>query len=831
MVKKQIVGLIVTGLITATLIFSLSTYLALLDPATGPMWTSLLTAEHPKRLEVVLPGLSNEVLVYRDSWGVPHIYAKSEADLFYAFGYVQAQDRLWQMDFMRRLCEGKLSEVVGEPVYEMDVFYRIIGLHRAAEETWNYLKQNDPELADLVQAFTDGVNAYIEQNMDNLPLEFKLLGYKPEPWTPVDSLTIGKFIGWGLTGTFWDLERKILVDALGSEAVDELFPLYEYEMFTIIPENYTEYLKDPLPIKSQIGTKFESNKDIQQAMFIDGILKILRWKEEVDKWSGFFESIGSNNWVVDGNLTTTGKPILCNDPHLELTVPPVWYEAHLIVENGFNVRGVTFPGIPVIVIGHNAYLGWGMTNVGADVIDFYYYVWNEDETKYWYVDHWEDVEQVEENIKIKTDDGFETRTLIVNITRHGPVIQRDNAKFAIRWTGHGVTLEVKALYLYNKATNLSEFLEGMRFFHVPGQNIVYADIYGHIAYYPGARYPIRENNVTGMLPFNGSAGEGEWVGFVPFEKIPHVIDPPWHYIVTANNRPAGKSFPYYWGDSEYFSPRYRALRITMLINSTDKLSIEDMMRIQGDDYSIPASIFVPYIQQVFEAKTDKDPYVEEALQYLSNWNYSMKKDLVAPTIYLKWLEIYRNKTFGDEYAKAGIYGKAKLPDIPVLEYFTETNYQKYFDNKYTAKVESRDDIIKESFIEAIQSLKEELGDDMSKWTYGSVHVREFNHPLGVVLSWLNYGSFPDHGSRFTVDPAGGYTSTSGASWREIINFANLSDSYCVIPGGQSGNRFSHHYDDQLPLWLETKYKLMTFPSSPEEQEDVESILVLKPGEE
>ena len=831
-IRLHLAGLVLCLVLVVLVSYGAAPYYAMLNPKTG-IWGCIEQGQPPSRTVKSFEGLGAEALVVWDSWGVPHIYAESEKDVYFAFGYVQAADRLWQMDLTRRLAEGRLSEVVGEIAYDSDVFFRVVGLERAARETWEYVVDNDEELRAVLEAYSAGVNAYMCR--EELPVEFRLLGYRPEAWTPIDTLAIAKLIGWSLTGTFNDIVRAYMASKLGEETVNELFPLWEYELVTIVPQNYTK------PAKQRI----RSLPPVR-----DDVVGLLEWANEAREWMrvlGLGSLYASNNWVVDGALTETGKPLLCNDPHLDLITPPVWYEAHLVVRGRMNVRGVAFPGVPVIVIGRNDRIGWGLTNVGADVIDFYYYVWGGGGERYWYIDHWEDVEHVAEVIRVKVGKRIVERAVYVNFTRHGPIIERGGVKYAVRWTGHGVSLEARTFYELNKARNLEDFIHAMRSFSVPAQNTIYADVDGNIAYYPAAKYPIREGNVPGWLPFNGSAGEGEWVGFIPFEQIPHLINPPKHYIATANNRPVGPDYPYYLGSSDYFYPSYRERRIVEFIeeavSSGRKLTVEDMMLLQGDVLSIPAREMTPLLLEAYSANPVGGEAVAEAVEALRGWDYRMEVDEVAPTIFWRWMEKLRKNTFLDEYLRAGLpepppkpgtelraWGKLApvYPDYSVLIYFAKTNYAKYFDDVSTPEVETRDEIMVKSLVEAVEELRSELGDDVSSWTWGRIHKRYFRHALGKVLPWLNYGEFPDGGDAYTVDVAAGYPSTHGPSWREILDFSGPEGALCVIPGGESGCPFSPHYGDQLPLWLGTQYKEMLLPEAPDAVENVERVLVLRP---
>lgn len=551
--------------------------------------------------------------------------------------------------------------------------------------------------------------------------------------------------------------------------------------------------------------------------------------------------LASNNWVVNGSLTTTGKPILCNDPHLSLMAPPVWYEAHLVVSDPtgirMDVRGVTFPGMPAIIIGHNQYLAWGFTNVGADVIDFYRYDWNGDGNQYRYLDRWESLTEIQEIIRVKAGDTVEERTVHTKMTRHGPIIERYDERFAMRWIGHYPTLEVRALYRFNIAKNIEEFKQGLRDFHMPGQNVVYADVEGNIAWWANGRYPIRSNvsdansYLEYRLPFNGSQARGEWgdwndadAWIDPPEEVPYVVNPKEGYVATANNCPISREkFPHWLG--WIWSENYRAQRIINLLNQRRPLSLEDMRNIQTDVYYIPAEKLVPYIVNACRNR-ELDEELEQTLKILRDWDFRMDRDGVAPTIFATWLEEFKKNTFKDEYQKTGFEGR--YPATETIQYLVEQNSTRWLDNVETEEIETREDITFKSLVDAVNHLKENLGHNVLEWKWAAIHRLDIEHPLGSVISWFNYPKLPTGGWENCVNLAGESKVKLGPSWRQIIDLSRMSNSVCILPGGQRGHPFSKHYRDQLELWIEGKYKQMTFPARPEEQEDIESTIEFEP---
>jgi len=885
--KKSIVGLALTVILIAVLLMPLpslympSYLISLSDPLTG-VWGSVYTARYPAQGRVVFPGLKDKVVVVIDNYGVPYVFAKSEHDLAYALGYLHARDRLFQMDLQRRLVDGRLSEVLGEAAYETDLFYRTAGLYRGAQkslkllqsvakgEKIDYYPQLDvapirddaKRLLELLSAYSEGVNAAIEEMKRNnaLPIEFKLLGYAPEEWTPLDCLKIGRLVAWGLTGTFVDLELYLIYSGLvakyGNEVGTQLFlevlPIDRPIDHFIVPEG-EQFLHPVDPTDPPVAGSLKCN----------AVAELLEWYSRASSMlTPIRSAFASNNWVVGGELTDTGMPILCNDPHLSLTVPPVWYEVHYVVEGpgeAINARGVTFPGIGLIIIGCTQYVGWGFTNVMADHMDFYYYKWN-DKGQYLYKGSWRDVEKVEEVIVVRTAGGYEKRRVTLNFTVHGPVIERGGERFAVCWMGERYgSLEALALYKYAHAKDAREFLKYTYYFQMPPQNHVFADVYGNFGWraagwYPNRTYPNGaraidvsrpETALIPRLPINGSSEDVvEWNvnDWIDANEAPTLWNPKQGYVVTANNRLVGREYPYTYDLAWTFADYYRAFRIDQLIRDIarkGKITVEDMKRVQNDVFFVPAEVFIPEIEKALKGVTDEK--LLKALSHLKNWNRLMFPDLVAPTIFVEWLQAFKNMTFADEFLEinATVDGfkitrgqlRELVQEIPTssLEAMVRLNpSSKWFDDVFTPEVEDAYAIIRKSFEVAIRMLEKELGGDMDNWKLGRIHKLSAKHVLGGVFGWLNYPAWEAWGWSDCVNNIGA-AGTHGPSWREILNFKDLDESLCVIPGGQSGNPFSEHYYDQLRMWLDGKYKQMSFPWAPGQVEGAKSVLELVRG--
>ena len=767
--QKIILALLVA--VTLLLSYAVSPFMPYLNPA-GGLWKHSLSVEHPSQQEFTIPDLFDDVRIERDTYGIPHIYVRYELDLFFALGYVHAQDRLFQMDLQRRLPSGRLSEIVGEDALESDTFYRTLGMHRAAQETYEKMPQ---WVKDIGQSYTDGVNYYIH-NTDSLPLEYTLLQCTPEDWTPIDSIVFGKMMGWELSGNFYDLEFQKLEEAFGPDVVEELFPSERPLEVPIIP-------------------------GLSQACD-----QILLWSNQALTIP--FE-LGSNNWAVAPQRSASERAMLCNDPHLSTTLPSLWYLVHLSSPQ-YNVTGVTFPGAPCVVIGRNQYIAWGLTNTGADVIDFYVETFSEDETQYLYQGVWYDTEIVRETINIKNGS---PRTIDVRITRHGPILERDGKKFAVSWTGLQPTFEFEALLLINKATNFREYREGLNWFSVPAQNFVYADIHGNISMQSNGKIPIRKRG-TGRIPVDGASGEYDWVGYIPFQELPNSLNPDQGFLASANQIPISHDYPYYLGF--LWADRYRAERINNLLKEKSLLTVEDMIRIQSDVYDIPGSVITPLITAIIEPETEIE---QSALQYLETWDFYDERTQIAPTIFHTFMDNLKKNTFSDEYNNAGIPDSA-YPSTETMEnMLLGCKGQNFFDDITTSEQERKEDIIQKSFVETVEELRNLLGDDITKWEYGRKHTYSIEHLIGSVVSALNYPAFGYDGSSYTVDVAGGWVSKHGPSWRQIIDFEK---AWCIYPGGQVDNPFSIHYTDFIELWKESQYiEWLT------EGYEVESIIIFR----
>ncbi len=761
--------------------------------------------------ELIVSGLHNSVKIYRDEFGVPHIFASDEYDLFFSQGYTHAQDRLWQMDLSRRAGEGRLSEILGTPTIKFDKMLKTVGFKRIA---FQLLRQLNPKSKEILMAYSDGVNAFIRTHKGKYPIEFDMLNYEPEEWTPIHSLMISRLMAWELNIS-WHVDVALgeLVAKLGEQKASEVFPTY--------PEN------GPVIVA---GTTKQH-------------LSVLRHFASIhNQFKQFFGTtgthIGSNSWAVAPQKSVSGRAMIANDPHLGLSLPAKWYEIHLH-GGAVNVAGVSLPGTPLVVIGHNQNVAWGLTNVMADDADFYFEKTDSlGADTYLYKGEWKEIEIIPDTVWVKdsTEIPFTIRR-----TYHGPAINEiyplkdiSSSNFiTMKWTGFEMSDELYALYLVNTSYNWQSFLNGVKEFTVPGQNFVYADVKGNIGYHPGVRIPKRMNN-NPTLPFIGWTGENDWQGFIPFEQLPSLFNPPEGFIATANNKTTN-DINYHI--SNLWEPPSRIQRIREVLQSKTLFDVSDFKQLQNDNFSFFAKDITPYILSAYETLPAKDPAIETAVNYFKNWNFAMTKDDVPTTIFEVFLNHLIKNIFqdemGDELFNQYIF-LANMPYRVTLSMLGDTS-STWFDNSTTPEIETRDDIIRKSMKEALKELSEKFGGEMKEWRWGRLHTLTLKHPFGdinVLQSIFNIGPMEIGGSGTTVNNGeyhftSPYEMTLGPSMRSIVDFSSIDGALSVIPSGQSGQPLHKHYSDQMPLWKNGEYH--TVPINEEEVIKIsKNILYLTP---
>lgn len=755
--------------------------------------------------EVRLKGLKSNATIVRDHHGVPYITAANMEDLAYAQGYAIAQDRLWQMDLARRAAKGELSAVLGAGdnnfVLDTDKLHRSIGLRRAAERALTTLT---PELKGLLESYARGVNAFIDEHRNSLPFEFNLLGYEPAYWQPIDTIAIGKLMALSLTNNWkFDLMRAELKSKLSPKAYEILF--YEktpYEQPIFANTNVETEL--PQTAKTQTIKTQRSVLNEAELPKIDAELFAAAHRESLsDYWLTTHDAmLGSNNWVISGSHTTTGKPLLCNDPHQGLSLPAIWYQVSVRVQDGsYQAAGVAIMGAPGIVIGHNNYIAWGATNFMADVQDLYIEEFDTNNAhRYRVGDEWKDAEVINETIEVRksmTGSATDKINHEIVITRHGPIVATaQGQRLALKWSGVDTDAELASTLNINRARNWQEFTTALKDYAAPIINFVYADLEGNIGYYGAGRMPVRANG-DGSLPYDGRKDDGQWLRYVPFEELPHIYNPPNGFIGTANQKITGDSYAYHLAND--WAPSYRAFRIYQLLASQERFSLEDMHKLQADVYAIPTHLFAEAVVRM-AGKHENDAKWQELGQALKGWNGNLDMDSKAATIAVttrnEFSELFYNGWLGEQRATYEWYRRSGVIDRAIAEQPTDWLPQPY---------KSFDEMIIKAYDTALSKLQQQLGPDRNKWRYAEINKVTFAHPLAkinILKYLLNPASVSAPGSAHTINCIDTNASRMwGPSMRMVVSLADFDATTMSLVPGESAQMASPYYSDQINDWL------------------------------
>ena len=738
-----------------------------------------------------LEGLAAEVTVIRDAFAVPAIYADNEEDLYRAVGFVMAQDRLWQMDLLRRATTGRLSEIFGEDLVKTDNLMRAL---RIPEKSSVVLERTDRKVIIALEAFADGVNQFIEQNQDKLPPEFSILGYKPEKWEPEHSVNLTGYMAWDLN-MGWSTEVILhkLSKKLDEDKLRELVPHLDLQTSYIFPGSLT---------KAEIRLEL-----------LENTVKLRELGLEVFS--------GSNNWVVSGEKSVTGKPLFANDMHLGLFAPGIWYQMHQVIDGELNVTGVVLPGQPFVIAGHNERIAWGMTNVMLDDADFYLETINPSNPhQYRYMGEWKDMEVRKEIINTGKSDHVEKEILF---THRGPVISDfkdvEDQAVSMRWTGNEYSNEVSSIYYLNRAGNWEEFRNALTTFSSVSQNINYADTDGNIGLQTAAGIPLREG--SGKFIVSGEDDTYDWTGMVPFEELPYSFNPPTGYLISANNRTVPDSYPYYI--SHWFDPPNRYDRIREMILEKERLSADDFKAMLGDKKSKLSERMLPGL--LFELNRMSNPTMNErrAREMLAAWDNvydpGRPEPLIFEKFYMRFIENLLLEDMGKELYEEFIGSKILTRNIVDLVW-VKSESAWFRGNKTDTGPGTFNDLISKSFYECIEWLEHEYGPNPDRWAWGDIHSLTLNHPMGSVkildrLFNMNRGPFSPGGSFHTVCPYSysfnnPFVANHGASQRHIYSTANWDNSFSVIPTGTSGIPASAYYCDQTELYVNDSYRQDAF---------------------
>ncbi len=737
---------------------------------------------------VDIENLSEEVEVLRDSLAIPHVYAKNKEDLYRVVGYLSAQDRLWQMDLMRRITTGRLSEIFGKDMLTADQMFRSFEF---SKKSMSVLNQTDPEILQCIEAYCDGVNQYIEKNSKKLSFEFTLLGYKPETWTPIHTTNLIGYMAWDLTSG-WSSDMAIykISQLVSDSLLMELFPNEDYQRSFVYPDYIKEHPE--LVLNTMLDEAVKAIDDLGAQVFQ-----------------------ASNNWAVSGEKSETGMPLVANDMHLGFMSPGIWYQMHQVIEGELNVTGVVLPGQPYVIAGHNEDIAWGMTNVTVDNLDFYLETLNpEDTTQYKLNGRWVNMRTVEETIEVKDS---EPVTRINRFTHRGPVISSfkgiKDKTITARWIGTDFSNELRSVHLFNRASNWEEFRDAASTFIAVSQNIVYGDIEGNIGLQSTGGLPIREGNHIMIYP--GDTTLYDWKGIVPFENMPYTYNPECGFVASANNKTVDADYPHYIGT--WYSLPNRYDRIVEMITAKEKLSIQDFQKMHSDQLSIFARKLTPLYLEALAG--DYEGAKALAVGKLRDWDYQMDKELAAPLIYEQMFIQLIHALYKDELGPAmfdQVLGNNIIARYHIYKTI-ETKSSGWCDDVNTTdKIESFDDNIRTAFDAAIDTLTNRIGEDVNAWKWGDVHTLTIEHPMGGVdlvakLFDPNLGPYRVGGSFHTVAPfsyplsSGNFNANHGASERHVFSTSNWDDSKTVIPTGTSGIPASPYYGNQTDMYMDFKY--------------------------
>ena len=774
----------------STLLFALASSLGA-QRASNPLLDSARTRLAVLDGTVKVPGLDSAVEVRRDRWGVPHIYAKTQHDLFFAQGYVAAQDRLWEMDMWRRQGQGRLSEVLGPSYVERDRMARLFAYRGDMEAEW---RSYAPDAKEIVRAFVDGVNAYVDVARARPPIEYTLLGFAPEHWdytVPLARVTALSGVSNGES----ELLRAQLITTAGPDVAARLLRTDPHR--AIDPARGLD-LSGLSP--SLIGVAEQAFSDLP-----------------------YVRLEGSNNWVVSGRKTSSGKPILANDPHRAITNPAVRYVTHL-VGPGWNVIGAGEPASPGVAIGHNERIAFGLTIVGMDQQDVYVERVGpcapaSASRRCQYTNgRWVPLRQVVDTVRVK---GEAPRIVTLEFTTHGPVVNYDSAKgraIAIRMVGQepGTAAYLASLSL-DRAKNWREFLSAMARWKTPDENMIYADVDGNIGWIAAGLMPRR--SWSGLLPVPGD-GRYEWSGFVPASKLPQTFNPSRGYVATANNNivPPGYTIPI----SYEFSPGVRAARIHEVLRDSGKFTVQDFERLQHDDVSLLARTYAPRLVALARRSGRGD---DPAVRALATWDYHMSRDAMAPLVWEVWSQAFGRGVYAAAFPRTATSLLRGFTDWTVVGSLLD-NPARLVANAATKPERVLDSIATASLDSAIATISRRLGSDRSTWRWGALHVAELRHPLS---SAFDLPPVERNGDGNTVFATGGgnFRQTSGASYREIFDLANWDASVAINVPGQSAQPGSAHYADLLPLWAHGEYFPLAFSRARVEAE-TKHVLMLTP---
>ncbi|MEF8795392.1 MAG: penicillin acylase family protein [Salinivenus sp.] len=771
-----------------------------LDPVDGLYRTARTAPPTADTTRLRLAGLEAPVTVLRDRRHVPHIYAESDRDAVIALGYVTARDRLFQLDFIPRVASGRLAEAFGPQAVDTDQFLRRTGMEWGAQKNLERIRAADGIELRSLEWYGQGVNAYLDRTApEDLPLEFRLLGYRPDRYRPIQALRLLQYMAFDLTYNSDDPAYSRLRKQLGEQAYDTLYPKRPAGLFEPIVPADQQLRAGAGGASDGAGTTTAAAQPVlrQRRAGQHSLRRLIGWRNAPGK--------GSNNWAVHRARSKTGAPLLAGDMHLSLSLPSIWYEAHLVTPS-MNAYGITVPGAPALVQAFNRHVGWALTNTGADVIDHLSLRLDSTRTRYRYEGTWRDLRRVVDTIRVN---GGAPVLDTLYFSHHGPVRMEEGGPrtaIAERWVAHDSSRTLKALWRMNRADSMAALTDALRLWDTPMQNILYAGQEGDIAIRSTGALPVRRSG-TGRGLLAGSTDAHEWVGRVPFDSLPAARNPAQEYLASANQVPTGPDYPYYlghdWGDG------YRSLRINELLRADTAHSVADFRRYQSDVHVQQRDVFVPFLTSL----TGLSPRADTLRRLLQSWNGEAAHERPEPLVMDEFLSLLRRETWDET-----IFATAPAPEDAQLVHLLRTRPEaRWFDVQATDAREDASALLTRVLEATADTMAAQYGWTPRAWRWGDHHELVVQHLSGSeLLRPLWRGPYEYPGFAATLSPGRGRTVTHSASQRVLIDFSTTPPTgYGVYPGGQSGRPLDpYFYDTQLPTYLDFEYFPLRTPKAP-----------------
>ena len=751
--------------------------------------------------DLAVPGLLDQVQVLWDDRRVPHIFAENDHDAWFMQGWLTARDRLWQMEFQTHVAAGRLAEIIGPGGLDLDRYHRRIGLPLAAERALQAAEQH-PVSREALASYADGVNAWIASLAPaDLPLEYKILAYAPERWTPLKTALLMKSMALTLSGSNSERSMTVTREILGKAETDRLFPVHRPFTEPIVPAE-TEWdipslvhRVPPRELPSLADWEFTPGSEAEA--------------EETE------HATGSNHWAVDGSRTASGRPILAGDPHLPLSLPSIWYELQITTPL-YSAYGVSLPGSPGIIIGFNRNIAWAETNGESDALDQYLLKFRDGDFEHYLHDgEWKPVAWTTEKYRVR---GGKTVKEKIAWTHHGPVpylpgeeplYSRLVPGAAMRWTAHDPSNEILAFLDLNRATDYDRFRSAIAHFDNPLQNFLFASKDGDIAIHHEGKLPLRRTG-QGVYLSDGTDSDDDWPGWIPRDQMPRVLNPARGYLGSANQNPVSAAYPHVLGSD--FAPWERSARVFHLLDVMEAVTPERMLAMQNDTVGLYARKLLPELIQALEGFEGNEAE-RQALEILADWNHAYDADAIGPTIFDRWQRTLLGLTWSDDITDGDRTGRRPQRDT-TLKLILDDPHSPYFDDRETEEIEDFNAIARASFQTAVLNLASEHGEPGEAWRWSAVRPSRLDHLARI--PGLGRSGLPTSGQYGVIRAT---TSTSGQSWRMVVALGEKPEAWGLYPGGQSGNPGSRYYDNFVDDWVRGEAYRLLFLEAPDDTAD------------